>query len=572
MKKLSTGCRRGSSYLVLGLVFALMLVLFTNQVFACTNVIVGKDATVDGSTISTYSCDGARYAVVHVVPEENFSPSAVMPIYFRPFPLNYQQYLKYSLMEPELVGEIPQVENTYRYVSIEVWYDHQHVGGINEHGVTVGETTIPGREELRNDKGLLGAYTNFKESSLMTLALQRAKTAREAVKIMGSLAEEYGYYAPMGSEHITVADGDEAWAFEVFGGGADWTPDSDEPGAVWCAQRIPDDQIGVSANRSRIGEIDLDDPDHFMCSSNVFSLAEEMGWWDPSGDEPFVWYEAYGPSTRSNSSLREWAALNKVAPSLGLDPEADRYPFSVKPDQPVSVKDIMAIHRDTLEGTLYDITEDPAFLVNGKKSPMASPWGPRELHKLLGVKPKRSIATSRSVFSYISQVRNWLPKPVKGVMWFGFGPAATTTYVPIYSGVTELSESWGNTDLNRINREQAWWAFNLVSELSLIEYQNAITDIRAVSEPAEARFFDIQPHIESKAVDLYINEGEAASRELVTDYTNLVLDEVFDSYWNLVDYLLFKYYFTASGSANPLRPTITLPSLESLLAQSIKID
>jgi dipeptidase len=524
----------------------------------CTNIIVGKDATVDGSTIGTYCCDGALYAEVKVVPGRVYRPGKMMPIYYRPFPWNYDQYLEY-LDEEELVGLVPQVRRTYRYVDIRVWYDDQHVGGINEYGVTVGETTINGRPELSNEKGIFGAYTNYPESSLLTLALQRAKTAREAIQVMGSLAEEYGYHAPMGSEHITVTDGDEAWAFEILGPGPDWEPGCGKPGAVWCAQRIPDGHVGVSANRSRIGEVPLEETDYFMFSPNIRSLALEKGWWD--GVEPFVWYDAYAPSAWPN--LREWRVLSLIAPSLGLDPTAVRWPFSVKPDEKVSVQDIMAIHRDTYEGTDYDVTEDPAFYLDGKKSPMACPFGPRDLHNLLDVKATRGVATSSSVFSYVSQVRADLPKPIKGCMWFGFGPAASTCYLPLYSGVTKLPESWGDTELTRVDREDSWWAFNLVDTLPLIKWQDAIEDIRDVREPAEACFFENQPDFENAVVKLYFRRWPGKAKKIaqtwVTQYTNACMNAVSDGYWELVDYLLFKYYFQGSWGAPQERPSIDCP-------------
>jgi len=524
----------------------------------CTNIMVGKDATVDGSTIGTYSCDGALWASIEVVPGETFPSGTKTPIYYRPYPNTYADYLEW-LDKPTLKGEIPQVEKTYRYVSMKVWYDEQRNGGINEYGLTTGETTIGGREELINEKGLLYTYSNYKESSLMTLALQRAKTAREAIQAMGSLAEEYGY--AQSGEHITVADGNEVWAFEIFGPGSDWTPGCGKPGAVWCAQRIPDGEVGVSANRSRIGLIDEDNPKYeFMHSPNAKSLAKEMGWWD--GVKPFVWYEAYGPSSEPMSSLREWEVLDSVAPSLNLDPEAERYPFSVKPDKPVSVQDIMFIYRYSYEGTDRDITENPKFYVDGQKSPMACPWGPQDLHKLLGVEGNVSVAYIGhlwpSVFCYVSQVRADLPDPIKGCMWFGFGPAASTCYVPIYSGVTKLPESWGTTDLTRPNRENSWWAFNLVDKLSLIKYQSAIEDIKGVRDPAEAKFFAMQPDIESTAADLYNREGPTAAQESVTNYTNSCMNAVSDAYWELVDYLLYKYYFDPGWASPPELPVVTL--------------
>ena len=560
--------KRGRTLIVFSSVWALILAFFLivgtppaladSDRISCTDIICGKNATVDGSTIGTYTCDGARYAEIKTYPREKHRRGAMMPIWYRPFPYNYNQYLEY-LENPVLLGFVPQVRETYAYVSIEVWYDDQRVGGINEYGVTTGETTIGGRYQLINTKGFMFAYTNIREASLLTLALERAKNAREAIQVMGSLAEEYGYGQPYG-EHITVTDGNEAWAFEIFGPGPDWEPGCGKPGAVWCAQRIPDGHIGVSANRSRIGEIDLSNPDYFMASPNVKSLALDMGFWDPTED--FIWYEAYGPSNSRGSQLREWRVLSLVAPSLGLDPDALRYPFSVEPDNPVTVQDIIAIHRDTYEGTEFDITEDPAWYVYGQKSPMANPFGPGDLHRLLGLSSERVIGTASSVMSYVSQVNSALPDPIKGCLWFGLGPPSTTCYVPIYSGVTDLPWSWGETALDRVAWESAWWAFNLVEQLSYIKWQSAIEDVKGVRDPAEAAFFEKQAEFENLVAQLYGKKGWKHARKLVTNYTNHCMRSVSDTYWHLVDYLLFKYYFRASSGAAQELPEVPPPIIQ----------
>jgi len=530
---------------------------------ACTNILVGNAATVDGSAISSYCCDGARYAQVKVIPGGTYKPGTMIPIYYAPPVYNYETYLDYVeyLEDPTIIGEIPQAEETYSFVNVRVWYYEDMVGGVNEYGLTIGETTIGGRRELRNSNGLLYIYfSGLKEqrNALMTLGLQRAKTAREAIEVMGTLAETYGYIQT--GEHVTVNDGNEVWAFEIFGPGAAWTPGCGDLGAVWCAQRIPDGEVGVSANRSRIGEVPLVENEYFMFSDNTRSLAYDMGWWD--GTEPFVWHDAYGPRTSRN--LREWEALNWFAPSLGLDPDDIHQPFSVVPDNPVTVQDVMALHRDYYQGTPFDVTEDPAWLVGGVKSPMTCPWGPRDLHKLIGVSAPRSIGTPSSAFSFVAQVNADLPDPIRSCFWFGFCPAATTCYVPIYSGVTELPESWTHTTLNEVDREDAWWAFHLVDHLALIKYQSTIEDIEGVRDPAEAAFFAQQSDMEGAVLDLYAsNRSEVAARELgtklVTKYTNACMNAASDGYWDLVDYMHFKYYSRVGSGAPQELPVIDCP-------------
>jgi dipeptidase len=386
---------------------------------------------------------------------------------------------------------------------------------------------------------------------------------------MGDLVCRYGWF--YAGVFATITDGNEAWALEIIGAGSKWIPGCGNPGAVWVAQRIPDSDVCVYANRSRIGEVHLDNPDYFMASPNIYSFAEEMGCWKPG--EPFAWYDIYfphGPDERS-SSLREWSALNWVAPSLGLDPEAGRWPFSVKPDRPVSVQDVMAIHRDYLKATPYDITENSAWYVDGKKSPMACPWGSSDLHSLIRVSPERSIGTFITNWTHVDQVRANLPDPIKGCMWLGFGPAATTCFAPVYSGAIQFPESWTNTSKDKVDKQSSWWAFHLVDGLSFIKYQDVIKDIEAVRDPAEACFLARQPAIESAVTALYSNRSQTAAQELatvlVTDYTNTCLNAVSEAWWKLFDYLLFKYYSRVSRDVAQELPVVDCPSLSTIQCQ-----
>jgi len=538
---------------------------------SCTNILVGREASADGSTIASYSGDSfIHYSFVGFVPHREFQPGTTVPIYRGSFSGTYSEYLD-SLAQVEKIGEIPQVEETYAYIDLMCGYDGGHAGGMNEHGVTIGETTIVGRPELVCPEGMLMAASSCAEGGLMTLALQRATTAREAIEIMGELAEEYGYHQPMWhGEHLSVSDGKEVWAFEIFGPGDDWTPGCGKPGAVWCAQRIPDYHVGVSANRSRIGEIEPTDPNWFLCSDNVYSLAEEMGWWTPG--DPFVWYEAYAPDNcMTYCSLREWRVLSALAPSLNLDPNAERFPFSVQPDGPVSVQDVMRLHRDYYQGTPYDITDDSAFQVNGQPSPLTYPYysyGQDALQELLNISPQRTLAV-RSLFSYVAQVHEGAPAPIKGCFWYGQGPASTTCYVPIYSGVTALPELWGKTLMTRIDWETAFWAFDLVHELARIRWQDAYLDINAVRNAAEAELFLAQPGFEQHVSSVLSTQDEAAARALVTDYTATCMDAVLDGYWALVDYLLFTYYFLASETIPQPLPEILVPDAPDPYADTV---
>jgi dipeptidase len=519
----------------------------------CTNVLVDPGATVDRSSIISHCEDGGLVGRVERVPAQKHRKGTMIPI--------YNQNL-------QLTCEIPQVSETYAYTH---WFESQSrhgpqwsqsLSGMNEHGlVVVGPlVAILTRPEAQTKNGRL---MNICSKPLHEFALERCKTAREAIKLMGDLVCEYGWnYVGTGT---TITDGKEAWSMEIIGAGAAWTPGCGKPGAVWVAQRIPNGHVYVYANRSRIGKVNLDDHDYFMASPNIYSFAQEMGWWNPG--KPFVWYDVFftrGPIERT-SSLREWSALNSVAPSLGLDPEVGRWPFSVKPDKPISVQDVMAIHRNYLDGTPYDVTEKPAWLVAGKKSPMACPWGPEDLHKLIGVSPERSIASHRNNWTHVSQVRANLPDPIKVCMWSGFGPAASSCFAPIYSGTAELPKSWTYTDKDKVNRENSWWSFHLVQSLSSIQYQKVIEDIKGVRDPAEARFLAKQQDIEKTIIELYSSRSETAAQKLaerlVTQYTNDCLHAVSNAWWKLVDYLLFKYYSRVSVDVPQELPVVDSPAI-----------
>jgi dipeptidase len=486
----------------------IMLLLGTQNIFGlnknninaedidnCTSILVGKNATIDGSVLNSYSCDGAKFCSVYFSPKAFHKEGEIIPIY------------KWG---GDKIGEIPQVKETYG-----CWVSRDS-GGINEYQVSMGETTIFGRTELFCKNASLN-YPN-----LMLLVLQRSKTAREAIRIMGNLIEEYGFYMEYdgtGGECITIADPNEVWAFECFGPGTEWNLNSEKPGAVWVAQRIPDDEFFISANRARIGEIDLNNTEYFMASPNVFSLAEENGWWN--NNKPFMFYEVYGPDTSVSSSRREWRGLSIVAPSLTLNPNAERFPLSVKPDKKLAVQDIIYIHRDTYEGTPFDITENPAFYIideegNKVKSPMATPYGTKsstksELYDLLGIQSERSISISRCGFSFVNQLRNWLPDDIGGVMWYANDCPGTSCYIPIYVGATSISEEWTKCDSEKVDRESAWWAFNLVTNLaSQSKYQEAIIDIQEVRGPLEKDIFLNHRAIENTALSMYKKNPDIA--------------------------------------------------------------
>ncbi len=285
----------------LSVIVAMAIVLIAATPFlACTSIPMGKAATVDGSVMTAHTCDGWYDARTFVVLGTKHAATDTFKV--------YSGLLHSDRAEPILLGEIPEAPETYTYFYAGYPY-------MNDQGVIMGETTIGNRSELKTTDGI------FYIEMLQILALQRAKTAREAVLIMGAAAERYGYRDA--GECLTVGDQNEVWHFEIVPPGPLVT------GAIWAAVRIPDDHVGVSANRSRIGEIKENDP-NYLYSSNVFSVATEKGWWDPKSGTPFLFYDAYNPSVSLGSRRREWRVLSTFAPSLKLDANASRFPFRLK--------------------------------------------------------------------------------------------------------------------------------------------------------------------------------------------------------------------------------------------------
>ena len=443
--------------LLLTISMILVMLMIAVSTYACTSIPVGKDASVDGSVMTTHTCDGWYDARLVVVPGQTFESGAMAPIYKNICIITRPN------KELDKVGEIPQAGKTYTYY---------HIGYpfMNENQIMIGETTFGGRSEFENGD----AWMMIEQ--LQVLGLQRAKTARECVEIMGALAEKYGYGD--GGECLTVTDPNEAWFFEIVGPGPLWTPASGKPGAVWVAQRIPDGEVGVSANRARIGEIDLNNKDYFMASSNIFTLGEEFGFYDSKGSKPFSFYEVYAPKDSFYNRRREWRVLSLAAPSLNLDPYAERYPFSVKPDKKLSVQDLMAIKRDHYEGTEFDLTQGMAAGPFGNPNRYPTPSAVRPEDRK-GLDWERAISMFRCSYSFISQARSWLPDPIGGVLWFGEDAPHSTCYIPFYCQITEVPESFSAGSRLIFDKDFAWWAFNFVSNWADLKYSYMIEDIKA---------------------------------------------------------------------------------------------
>lgn len=532
--------------LALGVLLALGLGVYGQEFDAdesCTVVVVGKLASVDGSVINSHNCDGGYDTGLMVVPAADHPEGTMVPVLWG----NLR-----AVPAPVVKGEIPEVSHTYQYF---------HIGYPigNEYQVFHGEHTIGGNPACRATD-LSDAIMEIEQ--LQIHGLQRAKTARESIQVMGQLAEEWGYSD--GAEVLAVSDPNEVWVFEIFGVGPAWKKDSGKPGAVWCAQRVPDDHIYVSPNMSRIDKVDPTDTENFMVSPHYLETAIELGIYDPDSGREFSWRETYGyiwprmQTAMSSRAVRLWRALTLLAPSAEgpggygwVFGQQSDYPFSVKPDKLVSFQDVRAVLTDMNEGTPYDNTEDPAWFVqdrsgNWVKSPLATPQPSSEMMALIKMTSTvdrttywRPGAVPGCSYHWVSQSRNWLPNEIGGVVWFGHDNGNMSVIVPVYCGNTHTPPSWAVADRSKLNRDSAYWATALVDDLVNQYYQLAKPVLDEVRLPLQQEYYDAQAAIEQGALDIYNNSGPEEAIEYLTTYSNSAMLRVEATYWELVDRFLF---------------------------------
>lgn len=502
----------------------------------CTVVIVGKKASADGSIITTHTCDcGVCDWSWRYVPPADHPEGSKRKIYWFPQFITTppDQGLHWSNYEHKFNGlEIDQVPHTFGYL-------HGMFGYMNDNQVAIGESTIGCRDQLENRT----PTPKFDITMLTMLAMERGKTARHAIEVMGELAEKYGYGNTDTGEMLVLSDPKEVWFFEIMPVGPLWTPEIGTPGAIWVAQRLPDDHVTVCPNMSRIGEIDLNDNKNFMYSSNVVSYAIDRGWYDPDGDKPFSWKHAYSPSNTSaantgGSRARLWRFFDLVAPSKNFNPETLNMdlPFSVKPDKKLSVAEVIDILRDNYEDTPYYTARG---LQGGPfQNPNHLPYG----FELDGKKynTPRSIGMNRSEYTTVIQTRDWLPNPIGGIVWISFGSQNTNCFMPFYQGVTRIPESFKFGDHWKFDRGSARWAFDYTDYHSYVMYSYAIQDIREAQKKWELGAIEKTEMIDKQALKLYKESPEKAT-EFLNDYCNNNADLVVNAWWKLGDDLLVKY-------------------------------
>jgi dipeptidase len=498
----------------------------------CTVIMVGREASTDGSVMATHAADcGVCDFTWRHVPAADHKPGEMRKIYhinqIRTWPPS--EGLKWDLIKKDATGlEIPEIAHTYGY-------HHAVFGYMNDQQLAIGESTVGNRRKMSNPTPSGGMDITM----LTLLAMERCRTAREAIRLMGGLAERYGYGFHDGGEMLAVADPREVWVFEIMPVGPLWTPPSGQPGAVWAAQRVPDDEVSVCPNESRIGELDLDNPDFFMASPNAVSYAVEAGFYDPKGGRPFNWKRAYNPVEASASAeprrARLWRFLDLVAPSRKFDPETPNmdFPFSVKPDRKLSVQDVMALTRDKSQGTVFD----PARGIRG--GPFQNPNYYRAT---------RLISIPNAEYTTITQSRAWLPDIVGGIVWVALGSQDTSCYLPFYAGVTDIPRSFSIGDHWVLNRDSARWAFDYVDFHVQVAYNAAITDVKEAQKRWEDGALARVPEIDAKARELFQKSPRDAARFL-TGYCLDNARNVVEAWWKLGDDLWLKYNHLALYNA-----------------------
>ena len=481
----------------------LLAIFEATTLMACTNILVTKGASGDKATYLVYLNDGEW--LYHL----NTTAAADHPkgdsLTFRS--LNGKKF------------KIHQVAHTYAIVGFQ----------INEHQLAIGETTFTGRTSLWDKSKPLKYW------DLMRLALLRARTAREAIKVITSLVETYGYGSE--GETFSIADPNEAWLLEMVGTGG-------EGGAIWVARRVPDGMITAHANHSRIGTFPLDDPENCLYSKNVISFAVKKGFYDPDAGKPFAFNNVYDPPSPEHlkyTETRVWSIFRRAAPSQHFSMDYNRgiagakpYPLFIKPDKKLNIKDIFALVRDHYEGTALDMT----------RIPEAGPFGnPNRVRPLdwqtdsADYSWERPISTYNTAFSFVAQLRSYLPDDIGGLIWFGEDDTYTNCYFPIYCSVSDVAAPYKIGDINHYSTKSAWWAFNFVANYANLRYQKMVKDIRKVQSELENRFISQQDSIEKIA----LTKNGDERRNFLTEYSKSAGMEVYQRWLSLGNQLITKY-------------------------------
>lgn len=494
------------------LILSAAMLLASSGAFACSNLIVGKKASVDGSVMVSYNADDyGMFGHLCHYPAGTHSKGSMRQIY------DWDSGVYH--------GEIEEAPVTYNVI-----------GNINEFQLSIGETTYGGREEMVDSTGILDY------GSLIYVTLQRAKTAREAISVMTSLVEKYGYNSE--GETFSICDPNEAWIMEMQGTGAG------SKGVVWVALRIPDDAICAHANQSRIGKFNMKDKKNVLYSKNVISYARKMGWFNGK-DSDFSWKNTYAfPdfSGRRFCDARVWSFFNHYADdfdrylpwALGKDKDAEDMPLWIVPNRKLSVADVENGMRDHYEGTALAL--DTTSIGGGIYE---MPYRPTPLTFTVDGKQyfnERPISTQQTAFTFVSQLRSWLPREIGGVLWFGNDDANMVAYTPVYCGNTVQPACYNTkgADAVTFSSDNAFWLCNMVSNMVYPRYSQLFPELKAVRDSLETSYFANQTSIEKQAADLYQTD-KAAALKLLNNYSNAKADEMLANWKRLATRIIVKY-------------------------------
>ncbi|MDD6869716.1 MAG: C69 family dipeptidase [bacterium] len=476
---------------------------------ACTSLIAGKKATADGSVIVTYNADAyVLYGELYHTEAADHKKGEMLKVY--------------EWDTNEYRGEIEQVEHTYATV-----------GNINEHQLCIVESTWDNRKELQDTTAIIDY------GSLIYITLQRARTAREAIGVMTSLVEKYGYYS--GGESFTIADPNEVWIMEMVSKGMK------EKGAIWVAIRIPDDCIAAHANQSRIHHIPFDDKDNCLYSPDVVSFARKMGYFEGK-DNDFSFSKAYAQSdylSYRGCDGRVWAYYNRFSSGMDkylpfvIEAQGETLPLYVKPDKQLSVRDIQSMMRDHYDNTPMDMRKEPgrgSWDSPVRYAPLT--WKVDSVEYM----HERPIATQQTGFTLVAQLRSWLPDAIGGVLWFGVDDSSLSVYNPIYCCLDKVPECFrkGNGDMLHFSWTSAFWINNWVANQVYARYSLLYPDVKRVQTEIEDGYEANQPLIEAQALRLY-EDNPAKAVRLLSDYSNLSAEHATARYKKLGEYLLMKY-------------------------------
>ena len=492
-------------------IFSIFLLIGV-KVFSCTNFIVGKKASADGSVFCTYNADdyGMFIGLAHY-PAGKHTKGEMRDI------VDWDTH-KYH-------GKIPEAPETYNVI-----------GNMNEYQVTIAETTYGGREDMVDPTGLIDY------GSLIYIALQRSKNAREAIKVMTTLAQTYGFCSE--GETFTICDPNEAWIMEMQGKG---------PGSksvVWVAQRIPDNAICAHANQSRIGKFNMNDKHNVMYAKDVIKFARAKGWFT-GNDKDFSWKQVYATPNfegRRFCDARVWAFFNRFKKgferylpwALGKDKDAEDMPLWVIPDKKLSIQEVQQAMRDHYEGT--PLALDSTSIGGGV---WQMPYRPTPLIFSCNGKKyfnERPVSTQQTAFSFVSQMRDWLPRQIGGILWFGNDDGNMVAYTPIYCGNTVQPECYNTpgADAVTFSMNNAYWVCNWVSNMVYPRYSLMFPSLKQVRDSLEQNYFANQKEIESKALELYSSD-RAEALKFLNNYSNKKAQQMLSRWKDLAFYLIVKY-------------------------------